>query len=459
MQTCQPGWNQVKRNWIIKLIDLSLRSSIGKFKDVFYLQKNGVPTGGSLCVQLANITVYHTMNKAVYSQPSIMSNVKEAKRYIDDGAGFYVGSQRSFSTWMTTVNNSLKPYGLYIDESIIKDVGEFVPFLDIQFCFSHDGHLQTDLYVKPTDARSYLNFHSAHPKHIFSGIVYSQCLRLRRIINNVDRLKVRLKELCSAFVKSEYPTKMLNKISEKVLNMERQLQRTPAVEEGTVSKPILIVSCYGTDEKLVNSIMAGEEDLLKTESFKKLSKPVFQFVKKTGSNIGGKLSILKSIALGCKRGRTVPCNNHANCMCCSLIGEENVDDVNGFPITCAPGNCKTKNVIYLVTCKLCYKPYFGRTVQATHNRMSGHRECFYKLLENENVDESNDDFSLGLHIFHEHGAVDRTDFNNMYTVQIVENCSPSDLEKKEHLYIHRYKTLHPLGLNKINPFGLSLLSV
>ena len=47
----------------------------------------GVPTGGSLCVQLANITVFYFMNNAVYSKPEIMANVVEAKRYIDDGAG------------------------------------------------------------------------------------------------------------------------------------------------------------------------------------------------------------------------------------------------------------------------------------------------------------------------------------------------------------------------------------
>ena len=158
------------------------------------------------------------MNKAVYSQPRLMQNVKEVKRYIDDGAGFYAGSERSFKTWMNAVNEALAPYGLFIDESLIKDIDEFAPFLDILFCFDKNGQLQTDLFVKPTDARSYLNINSAHPNHIFSGIVYSQCLRLRRIINNQDRLKLRLTELCQAFQKSGYPKDMLVKISSKVLN-------------------------------------------------------------------------------------------------------------------------------------------------------------------------------------------------------------------------------------------------
>ena len=128
-------------------------------------------------MQLANITVYHIMREAVYSKPLLMNNVKEAKRYIDDGAGFYAG------------------YRLFIDESMIKELGDYVLFIDIQFCFDLRGRLQTDLYVKPTDARSYLNFNSAHPRHTFSGIVYSQCLRLRRIINNQNRLAKRLNEL------------------------------------------------------------------------------------------------------------------------------------------------------------------------------------------------------------------------------------------------------------------------
>ena len=57
------------------------------------------------------------MNKAVYSEPQLMVNVKEAKRYIVDGAGFFTGSERSFTIWMNAVNNQLNPYGLYIHSS------------------------------------------------------------------------------------------------------------------------------------------------------------------------------------------------------------------------------------------------------------------------------------------------------------------------------------------------------
>ena len=112
----------------------------------------------------------------------------------------------------------------------------------------------------------------------------------------------------------------------------------------------------------------------------------------------------------------------------------------------------------MVECLLCTKPYVGRTIQILGKRMGGHRECFYQILRNDDVDFSKDDYSLGLHLFHEHGLRDKEDFNRHYRVQILEVCSPSRIEKKEHFYIHGYNTLHPIGLNKVNPFGLSRLS-
>ena len=136
---------------------------------------------------------------------------------------------------------------------------------------------------------------------------------------------------------------------------------------------------------------------------------------------------------GKKKGKTVPCHLHANCKCCKLIGNA-VNEVNGRPVSSAPGTCKTKNVIYLVTCLKCLKPYIGRTIQILGKRMGGHRECFYQLLRDADVDQSKDDYSLGLHLYHEHGLRSPEDFNQHYRVQILEVCSPSQIEKKEQLY-------------------------
>ena len=101
-------------------------------------------------------------------------------------------------------------------------------------------------------------------------------------------------------------------------------------------------------------------------------------------------------------------------MCCKLISSDNTETVNGLPVPCAPGNCRTKNTIYLVSCKLCEKPYIGRTVQPLRERMSGHRGNFYKVLAHDEIDETKEDYSLGLHLVHEHHSVKRKDFNKYF---------------------------------------------
>ena len=116
MSECRPNWTPSFCNWILSLVELSMRSSIGVFEDSWYRQVGGVPTGGSLCVQLANITVFARMRKAVYDQPSLIQNVVSVKRNIDDGAGGFSGTREDFEAWINQINTNLHPFGLTIDE-------------------------------------------------------------------------------------------------------------------------------------------------------------------------------------------------------------------------------------------------------------------------------------------------------------------------------------------------------
>ena len=167
---------------------------------------------------------------------------------------------------------------------------------------------------------------------------------------------------------------------------------------------------------------------------------------------------MKSLALNNKNGITKPCLRHGNCKCCNLIGQ-NVETILERRVPSAPGDCKSKNLIYLITCKKCLKPYIGRTVQTLAKRMSGHRENFYKVIRNSaEVDSLSDDYSLGLHLANEHGCSNLQDFDTHYNAQIIQNCSPKMLEKSEHSLLHRFNTLVPMGLNKCNPFGLPVLN-
>ena len=469
MDECRPDWTNDFKAWITSLVNHSLISSVGLYDNQWYRQKEGIPTGGSLCVQLANISVYFVLRKTVYTKPELMEHIPSTKRYIDDGGGMHTGTKREFTKWVANVNNKLSIYGLQIDESSIEDPGEFAALLDIQFCFDKHGELQTDLFIKETDSRSYLSFDSSHPNHIFSGIVYSQCLRLRRIINNVDRLSSRLNDLKISFIKSKYPSNMVNNIMNKVKVLKRDIYKQKTVKE---SSSIRMVTTFGSDSDIVASIKKAIPHLSRTWSFSgsdvsdsstddqtrspQPSQKQFSFVNKTGPSLHNKLVKVRYLAVGKKYASTVPCYKHGNCKCCKMIDHRNLFTVNGQKVKSAGGNCMTYNIIYLIICKLCPNCYVGRTIHWLRTRINEHREKYGKLLKpGFKIDPLDDEFSLGLHLL-EHGCKNRDDFDKHFSVTIISKCSPRDLEYQENKFIHFLNTLKPNGLNVANPFALPI---
>ena len=486
---CRPDWSEDFCNWLILLVQMSLKSSIGVFENVWYVQKGGVPTGGTLCVQLANIAVYSKMRKVVFSDPFLMKDIKSTKRYIDDGAGVFMGTREEFLNWITIVNIRLAQFGLVIDEYCIKPVGEFVPFLDIQFCFNSEGELQTDLFIKPTDSRSYLNFSSCHPNHVFSGIVFSQCIRLRRIINDNVRLTSRINELLICFRNAGYPSKMLENISNKVLNMERNLDRRQDSQSSVRNQqsPIRVVSTFGSDSDITNSVKNFESALFRTRSFSssdayispspspaisRMSSPIgpnpsnspttadipvsrrklFKFIKKTGPSIRSKVVKVKNLATGQRFGETKPCKAR-NCMCCEMITDQQSFSQNNSVVKSAGGSCSSYNIVYLVICTICQKFYIGRSTRPLKTRIGEHRRNYYRIVEGNQYDTDSDEYCLGAHLY-EHGVRNKSDFSQFYRVCILDICSPKVLDVKEHKYIHLLNTLVPSGINISNPFAI-----
>ena len=252
------------------------------------------------------------------------------------------------------------------------------------FTFDSLGSLQTDLFIKKTDSRSYLHFRSSHPNHIYSGIVYSQCLRLRRIINSQERLKEHLTDLKKAFLAAGYPRKMVENISNKVLNSERSLLRKVQAPDDQTSLylPIRVISTYGSDDDLVK---------------------------------------LKELALGAKHGPTSKCNA-PRCKCCELVKGTQEFKINGKKVKASPGNCLSYNIIYLFQCSVCGKAYVSRTTRSLRVRTGEHRVKYYKLLSGDKVDETSDEYSLGLHLL-DHGFKQRDDFNKIFYVSIIDNSS------------------------------------
>ena len=460
METCRPEWSDELKDWIISLIDFSLRASVAKYDDNWWKQKNGIPTGGSLCVQLANIAVFYVMSKEVYTIPDMMTDITEVKRFIDDGAGFYSGTEEQFNNWLSAVNQSIRPLGLNIDEWSFRKNSHYINFLDIQYCFNGEGQLQTDLYIKETDSRSYLNFSSAHPNHTFSGNVYSQSLRLRRIINSQDRLRSRLDEIADSFKKAGYPEDMVSNITTKVYNMERDISVKQKVDSLNEDK-IIVVSTYEADTNIVDAVKKSEENFKYTPSFRNQNGPLFKFVKKVGPNIKSHVNRLKHQALGTGRGCAEKCNGRG-CKTCRMLLPGPSVNIGNKKVKLANGSCKTPNICYLGMC-ICEKPYTGRTVGPLHTRINGHRHMYKDVLKRSatntlgEIDATSDEYALGLHLHLDHGLTDPSAFDTHVKFGILDVVNPNDIMKKEYKWMHKLNSFQPVGINVEYPFGIPLL--
>ena len=91
--------------------------------------------------------------------------------------------------------------------------------------------------------------------------------------------------------------------------------------------------------------------------------------------------------------------------------------------------------IYILRSKLCGQPYVGKTVQMISSRMCGHWHNFFELVRlNEKISEDadKDEFAPGMHLYKDHGIRNFEYFNNSNDVTLLEKCTPSALDVKEH---------------------------
>ena len=164
------------------------------------------------------------------------------------------------------------------------------------------------------------------------------------------------------------------------------------------------------------------------------------------------------------KGKTLPCNK-PRCKCCEMVCDQDEVKINNTKVLACKGSCISYNIIYCFICTICNKPYVGRTVSPLATRTSQHRAAFYKLVAHSktstNFDQfcENDDdiYSLGLHLIKDHQKTNKENFNEFFRVLILQSCSPSTLEVKEHKWIHKLNSLKPLGINSSNPFNIPII--
>ena len=187
-------------------------------------------------------------------------------------------------------------------------------------------------------------------------------------------------------------------------------------------------------EKEINELL-GLSDTWKSKSQKK----IIQVVPRRAANLKDLLFKRKALALDPEREYgTVKCGGNG-CQTCSLVSNTVFLDSENGKIKTAGGSCKSWNVVYGFQCKLCNIRYVSKTTESLNNRVNGHRSKFYKVQRHSarsgntrvGMDNYDDEQISGAHLVHKHKLTKSTDFNNNYSVSILNHYRPCTLRKTE----------------------------
>lgn len=127
------------------------------------------------------------------------------------------------------------PHGLNSLESFKSHVNSFhrgikftfevsdsqISFLDVLVKL-HSNSLSTSVYYKPTDNHQFLHFESAHPLSLKKSIVYSQCLRIKRICSDNEDFNTEISKIIHFFLSNGYPMSVIRQGIEKANKFKRE---------------------------------------------------------------------------------------------------------------------------------------------------------------------------------------------------------------------------------------------
>ena len=409
-------------------IRLSFENSYVTYQDKCYKSKVGIPTGGSLSRQIADIFLHWIIFIKMTPNLTLIQAIRFWKRFIDDCIGIWRGTKRSFINFVNQLNTETMKYGIKFPINEMQ-FGRSVHVLDLCTYLDENNIIHHCGYMKPTDAKRYLNPNSFHPRAVFNSIPFSQMLRTQRNNSKDESKTVELNQCLSYFKDSGYDVERLNELKEKAITKSLAGNNTRAEGGDTLVFPVHYFDGVSEFKTLVRNL---------NEEFQQLNGDTrILFALKKGSSIGNRVVRNKQLSFS-NNVLDQHCNGRG-CLQCPQINTQSQVVINGSTIRIPRHlNCKSKNIIYMWICKLCgeSETYFGRTTQECHDRTSGHRGCF-----NEKYWEKS---ALSMHARDVH----QTRFSlEIFSIAVVKKVSPQQLRRAEYKYIDKYRT-NSLGLNR-----------
>ena len=201
------------------MVTFCLSNSFIVYQNNSYKTLKGIPTGGSISRQEADIFLHWLIFIVLSGKIPMWNLIKFWGRYIDDILGIWRGTERQFKQFISNLNSLTLPYGIKFDKT---KIGKSINFLDTTLYLEKDDSgkwkIQHSLYRKPTDAVRFLQRDSFHPPHIFKSVPYSQYLRVISRHSKESTRDESMRELTRGFMEAGYKENELDTQRNKALN-------------------------------------------------------------------------------------------------------------------------------------------------------------------------------------------------------------------------------------------------
>ena len=417
---------------ICSLIKLTLENNHFQFNDKNYIQKLGTAMGSSMAPAYASLFM-GKLEKDFIEQCSLTPTVW--LRFLDDIFMIWDHSLAELEDFINRLN-SFHPTIKFTHTVSNTSVS----FLDVNISKNVDSTLSTDIHIKSTDVHQYLHFSSCHPRKCKESIPYSQAKRFRRIISDDNSFQGSLDELKGHFLKRQYPEKVIDSAFQKISSQTQDEALVNSDVKDKAKNIIPFVVPYNTSLPNLGLTINKYWDLFNLSSKESLNflhnhTPVIAF--KRAKNLQDCLthSILNKPN---ESSQSTKCNRRRCTHCSSIIESTHFTSTNTnetFNLHFS-SDCRSKDVIYMITCKKCKKQYIGQTHQLVSNRMNSHKFDIRNM--------SDPSFSTNVAIHFNSNGHSIEDFSFM-PIDYVSNNMNRLL--KETYWIHKLDTLYPKSLN------------
>ena len=438
INACREAWDtrDIKdppTDSLVNLLTIILKCNNFEFNGKHFLQIQGTAMGTKMAPSYANVFMGKLESQLLMSVPF---QPLSWLRFIDDIDMQWCHGEIKLENFLKEAN-SFHPTIKFTSEVTTDNH----VFLDTISHIAEDNTIKVDLYSKPTDTHQYLLTSSCHPKHCCKNIPYSLALRIRRICSDENTFEQRADELSKHLLNRGYNIDSVNKAIQRAKTQIRSdiLQYKPKVKNTGNVLPFVLT--YHPDLGNVKETITKHWPTIESSAtLNKMfpEKPIIAYRRPKSLRDYLVRARLRQDAEGKVSGQSGPCNK-PRCKTCVVMPTTDlfISKLGAKSSIKGQINCKTTNVVYLVSCTVCKLQYVGETKQQLANRMNLHRSD-WKLRR----------FARAPLAEHFHADGHSISDMSLCGIETDPNWSDKERKSRETYWIRRLNTLSPCGINK-----------